>query len=284
MRGPILYINIAHFLDHYFLLIFPTAVLAIAPAWGMGYGEALALATPGFVAFALATPAAGWLGDRYGEAPLMAVFFIGIGLASVATGLAAGPVSLAIGLTAIGLFASIYHPVGTAYLVRLAARTGAALGVNGVFGNLGVAAAAGLTGVITAIEPGIRETTRTFEVQATFDNPDHQLRPGMFGRAQVDIGEPATVKLVPQTAMQFNPYGNSVFVIREEGEELRVTRRFVRTGERRGDLIEVIDGLEVGERVATSGLLKLRNDAVVVLSDNGNMAPTSELNPRPENQ
>lgn len=150
MRGTLLYLNLAHFLDHYFLLIFPTAVLLIHPAWGLGYGEALALATPGFIAFALATPVAGWLGDRYGEVRLMLVFFIGIGLASIGTGLATGPVSLAIGLTAIGLFASIYHPVGTAYVVRVAERTGAALGVNGVFGNLGVAAAAGLTGLIAA--------------------------------------------------------------------------------------------------------------------------------------
>lgn len=150
MRRTLLYLNVAHFLDHYLLLIFPTAVLAIHPAWGMTYGAALALAIPGFVVFALATPIAGWLGDRYGERPLMIIFFIGIGLASMATGLAAGPVTLATGLAAIGLFASIYHPVGTAFLVRAADRTGAALGVNGVFGNLGVAAAAGMTGLVAA--------------------------------------------------------------------------------------------------------------------------------------
>lgn len=150
MRSTILYINIAHFLDHYFLLIFPTAVLAIAPAWGLGYGEALALATPGFIAFTLATPLAGWLGDRWGEMPMMTLFFLGIGVSSVATGFANGSITLAVGLTAIGLFAAIYHPVGTAFLVRLATKTGAALGVNGVFGNMGVAAAAGLTGLIAA--------------------------------------------------------------------------------------------------------------------------------------
>lgn len=150
MRATLAYLNAAHFLDHYFLLIFPTAVLAIHPVWGMGYGEALALAIPGLVAFALATPVAGWLGDHYGERPLMMAFFLGIGLASMATGLAAGPVTLAAGLTAIGVFASIYHPVGTAFLVRTTERTGAALGVNGVFGNLGVAAAAGITGLIAA--------------------------------------------------------------------------------------------------------------------------------------
>ncbi len=150
MRGTLLYLNLAHFLDHYFLLIFPTAVLVIHPAWGMSYGEALALATPGFIAFALGTPAAGWLGDRFGETPMMIIFFIGIALSSIATGFATGPLTLTAGLTAIGLFAAIYHPVGTAYIVRLAKRTGTALGVNGVFGNLGVAAAAGLTGVIAA--------------------------------------------------------------------------------------------------------------------------------------
>jgi MFS family permease len=151
MRRTLLFVNIAHFLDHYFLLIFPTAVLAIHPAWNMTYGAALALGTPGFVAFALCTPLAGWLGDRYGDKPLMSAFFIGIGLSSVATGLATGPIARAIGLTGIGIFASIYHPVGTAMVVRLAAKTGRALGVNGVYGNLGVAAAAGATGLIAGL-------------------------------------------------------------------------------------------------------------------------------------
>ncbi len=150
MRRTLLYLNFAHFLDHYFLLIFPTAVLAIHPEWGMGYGETLALATPAFLAFGLATPLAGWLGDRYGERPLMIAFFIGIGAASVAAGFAVGPVSLAIALAVLGLFASIYHPVGIALLVRVAEKTGAALGVNGVFGNMGVAAAAGFTGIMAA--------------------------------------------------------------------------------------------------------------------------------------
>ncbi|MDQ2077768.1 efflux RND transporter periplasmic adaptor subunit [Marinimicrobium sp. ABcell2] len=141
------------------------------------------------------------------------------------------------------------------------------------------------TGEITAIEPSIQESTRTFLVQATFANADLLLRPGMFGRAQVDIGEPDTVKLVPQTAIQFNPYGNSVFIIREDDDgTLRSHQRFVMTGERRGDLITVVDGLEVGDRIATSGLLKLRTGSVVIISDNGDVAPTAELDPQPENQ
>ncbi|HEY7884914.1 MAG TPA: efflux RND transporter periplasmic adaptor subunit [Cellvibrionaceae bacterium] len=140
------------------------------------------------------------------------------------------------------------------------------------------------TGVITAIEPGINESTRTFTVQATLDNPELMLRPGMFGRVSMDRGEPQHVLLIPQTAIQFNPYGNSVFVIREEDDQLKVTRRFIRTGERRGDMIAVLDGLELGDRVATSGLLKLRNDGVVNISDNEELEPSADVNPSPANQ
>lgn len=140
------------------------------------------------------------------------------------------------------------------------------------------------TGHITAIEPVIRESTRTFEVQATLQNPELRLRPGMFGRASLDAGETENVKLVPQTAIQFNPYGNAVFVLREAGDETTVIRRFIRTGDRRGDMIAVLEGLELGERVATSGLLKLRNDAKVNISDDPALQPSAELNPQPANQ
>src|SRR5690625_7501770 len=118
---------------------------------------------------------------------------------------------------------------------------------------------------ITAIEPAIPESTRTFLVQATLPNPDLLLQPGMLGRVQIDIREPSTVKLVPQTAIQFNPYGNSVFVIRDDDDgTLRAHQRSVMRGERRGDLIAVLDGLEVGDRIASSGLLKLRTGSVVL--------------------
>lgn len=145
---PLLFLNVAHAYDHFFLLIFPTAVLALAPAWGMSYGEALAFGTAAFVTFGLGTLPAGWLGDRWSRSHLMSIFFIGIGGASIVTGLAQGPVTLTLGLGLIGVFASIYHPVGTALVVQNAGQTGRALGVNGVFGNLGVAAAALVTGVI----------------------------------------------------------------------------------------------------------------------------------------
>ena len=149
MSRVLWFLNLAHAYDHFFLLIFPTAVLALAPAWGLSYGEALAFGTAAFVTFGLGTLPAGWLGDRWSRGHLMSVFFIGIGFSSVLTGLAAGPVTLTLGLGLLGLFASIYHPVGTALVIQNAKATGQSLGVNGVFGNLGVAGAALITGLIT---------------------------------------------------------------------------------------------------------------------------------------
>ncbi|MDX1540574.1 MAG: MFS transporter [Geminicoccaceae bacterium] len=144
----LLFLNVAHFLDHFFLLIFPTAVLALGVAWSMPYGEVLALGTPAFAVFALATLPVGWLGDRVSKTTLMTVFFIGIGGSSILVGLAPGPLSLAAALALLGLFAAIYHPVATALVVQYATRRGAALGVNGVFGNLGVAGAPLVTGAL----------------------------------------------------------------------------------------------------------------------------------------
>jgi MFS family permease len=94
MSRPLLFLNLAHAYDHFFLLIFPTAVLALAPAWDMSYGEALAFGTSAFVTFGLGTLPAGWLGDRWSRTRLMSVFFIGIGAAAVLTGLAQGPLGL----------------------------------------------------------------------------------------------------------------------------------------------------------------------------------------------
>ncbi len=140
-------------------------------------------------------------------------------------------------------------------------------------------------GEVTAIEPAVNESTRTFTVQAILANPDQQLRPGMFGRVTLALGEPQEFIVVPQTAIQFDPYGNSVFVLGEDEEGvLRAKRRFVRTGDRRGDLIAVLDGLEMGEQIATSGLLKLRNNTPVEINDDPGVQPTAELEPTPENQ
>lgn len=143
-------------------------------------------------------------------------------------------------------------------------------------------------GQITAIEPAIDADTRNFQVQATFANPEQQLRPGMFTRIALNVGEQRDVIVVPRSAISFNPYGNSVFVLGaseqkdEEGKPQLVARqRFVRTGESRGDLIVVDEGLQVGEQVATSGLLKLRSGAVVTI--NNSVEPDANIAPTPEN-
>ena len=147
-RTTLAFLNLAHFLDHFFLLVFPTAVLALHKAWDMTYGEALALGTPVYVAFAAGTLPAGWLADRWSREGMLATFFIGIGASSIAAGLAAGPLTLMIGLGAIGLFAAIYHPAGLAMVTEATETPGRALAMNGVWGNMGIASAALATGLV----------------------------------------------------------------------------------------------------------------------------------------
>jgi MFS family permease len=148
-RRVIGFINIGHAIDHMFMLIFPTAVLGMQADFARPYGELIALALGGFIAFGAGSVPAGWLGDRWSRRNMLAIFFLGIGIATIATGFAGTIWQLAAGLAVIGLFASIYHPVGTAMLVSHAARVGREIGVNGVWGNLGVAFAALVTGAVT---------------------------------------------------------------------------------------------------------------------------------------
>lgn len=141
----IVMINAAHSLTHYTLLILPTAVLAMAApggAFGADYGPIIALGTAMFVLYGAFSLPQGWLAARLGRKALMVAFFLGTGLSLVLAGLAGSPMALAAALAGAGLFAAIYHPIGTAILVESAGdRPGRAIGVNGVFGNLGVASA-----------------------------------------------------------------------------------------------------------------------------------------------
>ena len=145
-RLHFLMLNVGHFLDHLFTLIFATVVLVLYREWGLGYAELLKYATPGFFAFGLFALPAGWLADKWSREGMMSVFFFGIGLASIATAFARTPVEIAIGLFVIGVFAAIYHPVGLAIVVERWKGTGMRIAVNGVWGNLGVGSAALLTG------------------------------------------------------------------------------------------------------------------------------------------
>jgi len=146
-RLHFLMLNIGHYLDHLFTLIFATvAALVLYREWGLGYADLLKYATPGFFAFGAFALPAGWLADKWSREGMMAAFFIGIGLASIATSFSRTPLQLGIGLFAIGVFAAIYHPVGLAIVVEKWKNTGMRIAVNGVWGNLGVASAALITG------------------------------------------------------------------------------------------------------------------------------------------
>ena len=142
------FVNAAHFIDHYAMLIFAAAVIVMGPAMGMAYSELLPYATPGFIAFGAGSLLTGWLGDRWSRRHMMVIFYLGIGASMIAVGLVQTPLQLGAALLAIGLFASIYHPVGTAMIVSYAEKLGREMGINGVWGNLGVASSALATGVI----------------------------------------------------------------------------------------------------------------------------------------
>ena len=144
-RTLIVLINAAHLLTHYTLLILPTAVLVMARpggVFGSDYGPILALGTGMFVLYGAASLPQGWLAARFGRRNMMTAFFVGTGASLVAAACVTSSWGLIIALAAAGLFAAIYHPIGTAMLVESAgAKPGRALGTNGVFGNFGVASA-----------------------------------------------------------------------------------------------------------------------------------------------
>jgi MFS family permease len=144
-----LYLNLGHFLDHLFMLIFASAAaLRLNIEWGMSYASLVPYATPGFIAFGVFAILAGWIADKWSREGMIVIFFIGIGVSAILAGMANSPIQIAASLTLIGVFAAIYHPVGLALVVHDRDKTGIPLAINGVFGNLGVASAALLTGLL----------------------------------------------------------------------------------------------------------------------------------------
>ncbi|MGB6285026.1 MAG: MFS transporter [Xanthobacteraceae bacterium] len=144
------FLNWAHALDHFVILIYPTVVIELAAIYGRSYANLIALSTASFVAFGLFSLPAGWLGDHWSRRNLMVAFYIGCGLSLVAAAFAPSLTVLAIALFSLGVFAAIYHPVGTAMIVEHAKERGRTLAFNGVCGNLGVSLAAGITAALTA--------------------------------------------------------------------------------------------------------------------------------------
>jgi MFS family permease len=149
-RVAIGFVNWAHALDHYVMLIFPTVVIELEAVYGRSYSELIALGTASFVAFGVFSLPAGWLADRWSRRNMMVAFYVGCGVSLLGAAVAPSLWGLAIALFALGMFAAIYHPVGTAMIIESATVRGRTLAFNGVCGNLGVSLAAGVTAVLTA--------------------------------------------------------------------------------------------------------------------------------------
>jgi membrane fusion protein (multidrug efflux system) len=140
-------------------------------------------------------------------------------------------------------------------------------------------------GKLTALNSSVDPVTRNVTLQATIENKDHALRPGMFAKIDVLLADKQQTLIVPGTAVSYAPYGDSVFVIEKKkdektGKESQVLRQqFVRVGEARGDFVSITKGLEGGEQIVGTGVFKLRNGIPVVI--NNDLAPKPQLNPKP---
>jgi MFS family permease len=146
-----IYINISHFLDHFIMLIFAKAAYDAGRHFGFSYDEIIIYGTIGFVLFGGMAPIAAQLADRFSRSLLMVIFHFGIGFSAIMAGLSQSIFQLTTALGVIGIFAAIYHPVGIAMLVKSNKLIGLRLGINGVFGNFGVAAAPLITGLLLTV-------------------------------------------------------------------------------------------------------------------------------------
>lgn len=149
-RRAVAFLNWSHLLDHYVILIFPTVVIGLEAVYGRSYGDLLTLSTAAFTAFGLFALPAGWLADHWSRRKMIAIYLIGTGVCAVGVGLSRTFNELAIALFGIGLFAAIYHPVGTPMLIDAAISRSRSLAMWGVFGNVGVSVASGVTAALAA--------------------------------------------------------------------------------------------------------------------------------------
>ena len=147
---PDLYLNIGHLLDHFMMLIFAKAAFDAGREFGLSYEEIIVYGTLGVIMFGAAAPLAGWLADKYSRAILITVYPFGLGIGGMLASFSQSTEMLGISLGVLGFFAAIYHPVGIAMLTKRPGKIGLRVGVNGVWGNMGVAAAPVFTGVLIA--------------------------------------------------------------------------------------------------------------------------------------
>jgi len=147
-RRSIAFLNWAHAIDHFVLLIYPTVVIGLEVVYQRPYSELIALTSTAFIAFGVFSLPAGWLADRWSRRNMMAAFYLGCGVSLAATVIAPSPAWLAVGMFILGMFAAIYHPVGMAMLIEASGARGRTLAFNGVCGNLGVSLAAGISAAL----------------------------------------------------------------------------------------------------------------------------------------
>jgi MFS family permease len=147
-RRSIAFLNWAHAIDHFVLLIYPTVVIGLEVVYQRSYSELIALSSTAFIAFGVFSLPAGWLADRWSRRNMMAAFYMGCGLSLAAAGLAPNLTTMAVAMFALGMFAAIYHPVGMAMLIEATNARGRSLAFNGVCGNLGVSLAAGISAAL----------------------------------------------------------------------------------------------------------------------------------------
>jgi len=149
-RISIAFLNWAHALDHFVMLIFPTVVIGLELVYRRPYSDLIVLSTASFVAFGVCSLPAGWIADHWSRRNMMALFYFGCGASLIGAAFAPDLVMLALALLALGVFAAIYHPVGMAMLIEASTARGRTLAFNGVCGNLGAALAAGITAVLAS--------------------------------------------------------------------------------------------------------------------------------------
>jgi membrane fusion protein (multidrug efflux system) len=134
-------------------------------------------------------------------------------------------------------------------------------------------------GTLTTVNPEVDVSTRNVRVRATFPNADGRLRPGMFGNVEVLSSDERATLVIPATAVIYAPYGDSIFSVEQKEKALVAHQKFVRLGERRGDLVAVVSGVSAGETIVSSGAFKLHNGSTVVVHNE--LAPAAEATPKP---
>jgi len=143
-------------------------------------------------------------------------------------------------------------------------------------------------GEVSAINPKVDVSTRNVQVRATLKNPDHKLMPGMYATVDIDVGQPQRYVTVPQTAITFSAYGDTVYLVEDKGKDangqpqLVARQTFVTTGSTRGDQVAVLSGVKEGETIVTAGQIKLQNGSPIVI--NNTVTPTNDPNPAPVEQ